>query len=70
VTFERYSGTDDSQIALLGEVEGTQLLMTGSGDWTVLETLTADAVESVQAAAAEQPAEQAEEQTEDASSQG
>ena len=58
VTFERYSGTDDSQIALLGEVEGTLLLMSGSGDWAALEELTAGAVESVRAT--DQPAEQTE----------
>ena len=47
VTFERYAATSGSDIALLGDVEGTRLLLKGSGEWSSLEALATGAVASV-----------------------
>lgn len=51
VRFDRHSATDGKDIALVGEVDGTRLLLAGSGQWEALEQLARDAVTSLQASA-------------------
>lgn len=52
-SFARFEGVETSDKALLGESDGTLLLLIGSGDWGQLEAWAGDAAQSVGAVAAE-----------------
>lgn len=52
-SFTRFEGVGSSDNALLGESDGTLLLLIGSGDWAQLEAWAGDAAQSVGAVAVE-----------------
>lgn len=49
--FTRFEGTDSSDKALLGEADGTVLLLVGAGEWGPLEEYAAESVQAIGAVA-------------------